>query len=204
MILKCLQFVSSFLRGCVGDPVQAWEWGWPLLPMPVHSRPLRWGRPPSLAASDPGSQVRKELYRPLNPIFAVQRSQWNVPRAHSEGLQGGRDTGGGRDWVRPRNNKGQAILVLDMLIWLLRIRLGFFNWHRVVIFYIFPPRHILANKFLAAKRSSTRALVLCLSVCPWSKLNFSLFGQLMTTYDSLWQLMTAYDSLWQLMTTYDS
>ena len=43
--------------------------------------------------------------------------------------------------------------------------------------------------FLAAKRSSTPALVLCPSVhpsvCPWSKLNFSLFGQLITTYDSL-------------------
>ena len=40
--------------------------------------------------------------------------------------------------------------------------------------------------FLAAKRSSTPALVFCLSVCPSvSKLNFSLFGQLMTTYDSL-------------------
>ena len=48
----------------------------------------------------------------------------------------------------------------------------------------------LSNKvflfeFLAAKRSSTRALVLCLSVClSVSKLNFSLFGQLMTTYDT--------------------
>ena len=45
------------------------------------------------------------------------------------------------------------------------------------------------KRFLAAKRSSTRALVFCLSVCPsvrpWSKLNFSLLGQLMTAYDSL-------------------
>ena len=46
-----------------------------------------------------------------------------------------------------------------------------------------------------------------LSVCPWSNLNFSLFGQLMTAYDNLWQLMTAYASLWQLwqlMTTFDN
>ena len=51
-------------------------------------------------------------------------------------------------------------------------------------------------EFLAAKRSSTRALVLCLSVrLSVSKLNFSLFGQLMTTYDNLWQLMTTYDNL---------
>ena len=57
---------------------------------------------------------------------------------------------------------------------------------------------------LAAKRSSTPALVLCLSVCPSPKLNFSLFGHLMTAYDNLWQLMTTYDNLWQLMTTYDS
>ena len=42
-----------------------------------------------------------------------------------------------------------------------------------------------------------------LSVCPWSNLNFILYGQLMTAYDYLWQLMTTYDSLWQLMTTYD-
>ena len=53
-------------------------------------------------------------------------------------------------------------------------------------------------KFLAAKRSSTRALVLCPSVrpsvCPSPKLNFSLFGQLMTAYDSLWQLMTTYNN----------
>ena len=43
--------------------------------------------------------------------------------------------------------------------------------------------------FLAAKRSSTRALVLCLSVRlsvrPWSKLNFLLFGQLLTFYDNV-------------------
>ena len=41
------------------------------------------------------------------------------------------------------------------------------------------------HDFLAAKCSSTSALVVlsvCLSV---SKLNFSLFGQLMTTYDKL-------------------
>ena len=43
-----------------------------------------------------------------------------------------------------------------------------------------------SKKFLAAKRSSTCALVLCPSVClSISKLNFPLFGQLMTTYDSL-------------------
>ena len=59
------------------------------------------------------------------------------------------------------------------------------------------------NIFLAAKRSSTSALV-SPSVRLWSKLNFSLFGQLMTTYDNLWQLMTAYDNLCQLMTTYNS
>ena len=132
-ILKYLHFFSSFLRGCAGDPVQAWEWR-PLLPLRVYARTLRWGRPPSLAATDPGSQVRKELFQPLNPIFAVQRSQWNVPRAHSVGLQGGCKTGGRRDWVRPRNNKGQAILVFDMLIWLRR-RLGFFSGRRVVIYY---------------------------------------------------------------------
>ena len=41
------------------------------------------------------------------------------------------------------------------------------------------------NFFLAAKRSSTSALF-SLSVRPSvSKLNFSLFGQLMTTYDNL-------------------
>ena len=38
--------------------------------------------------------------------------------------------------------------------------------------------------FLAAKRSSTLALV-PESVRPWSKLNFSLFSQLMTAFDSL-------------------
>ena len=43
-----------------------------------------------------------------------------------------------------------------------------------------------SKKFLAAKRSSTRALVLCPSVrLSVLKLNFSLFGQLMTTHDSL-------------------
>ena len=56
--------------------------------------------------------------------------------------------------------------------------------------------------------------MICLSVCPWSKLNFSLFGQIMTMYDNLWQLLTASnsfwqpltasDSFWQLMTTYDN
>ena len=42
-----------------------------------------------------------------------------------------------------------------------------------------------AGIFLAAKCSSTLALFFCLSVCPSiSKLNFSLFGQPMTTYDN--------------------
>ena len=37
---------------------------------------------------------------------------------------------------------------------------------------------------------------LCLSIClSDSKLNFSLFGQLMSAYDNLWQLMTTYDNL---------
>ena len=60
-------------------------------------------------------------------------------------------------------------------------------------------------KILAAKRSSTPALMFCLSV--WlsvSKLNFSLFGPYLTAYDRFWQLMTAYDSFWQFMTAYDS
>ena len=46
-------------------------------------------------------------------------------------------------------------------------------------------------------------LSVCLSVCPSPKLNYSLFGHLMTAYDSLWQLMTTYNNLWQLMTTYE-
>ena len=47
-----------------------------------------------------------------------------------------------------------------------------------------------------------------------SKLIFSLFGRLMTTYDNLgqfmtthdnsWQLMKTYENLWKLMTTYDN
>ena len=48
--------------------------------------------------------------------------------------------------------------------------------------------NVLFGQFLAAKHSSTRALVplsVCLSVCPWLNLNFSLFAQLMTAYDSL-------------------
>ena len=43
---------------------------------------------------------------------------------------------------------------------------------------------ISSSVFLAAKRSSTPALV-PESVRLWSKLNFSLFSQLMTTYDNL-------------------
>ena len=76
------------------------------------------------------------------------------------------------------------------------------------------------NNFLAAKRSSTRALVLCPSVrlsvrlqnwishclvSLWQLLTFyDNLWQLMTTDDNLWQLMTTYDNLWQLMTTYDN
>ena len=37
-----------------------------------------------------------------------------------------------------------------------------------------------------------------------SKLNFSLFDQLMAAYHSLWLLMTANDNIWQLMTAFDS
>ena len=80
----------------------------------------------------------------------------------------------------------------------------------------------IKERFLAAKRSSTRALVLCLSVRPsvvkteflivWSAYDnlwqpmstYDNLWQLMTAYDNLWQLMTAYDNLWQLMTSYDS
>ena len=71
-----------------------------------------------------------------------------------------------------------------------------------------PPLVWHLSHFLAAKRSAAQHLHLC-SVClsvrlSVSKRNFSLFGQLMTTYDALWQLMTAYDILWQLMTTYNN
>ena len=53
----------------------------------------------------------------------------------------------------------------------------------------------------AQLNTCTCALSVCLSV---SNRHFSLFGQPMTTYDSLWQLMTAHDSLWQLLTTVDN
>ena len=61
-------------------------------------------------------------------------------------------------------------------------------------------------EFLAAKGSSTRALVFCLSVCGQNWISHCLVSlwQLMTAYDSLWQLMTAYDSFWQLLTAFDS
>ena len=57
----------------------------------------------------------------------------------------------------------------------------------------------------AQLNTCTCVLSVRLSVCPSViKLNFSLFGHLMTAYDNLWQLMTTYDNLWQLMTAYDS
>ena len=59
------------------------------------------------------------------------------------------------------------------------------------------------SNFLAAKRSSTRALVLCLSVRPSVRHQVE-FLTVWSLFDSLWQLMTAYDSLQQLMTAYDS
>ena len=104
------------------------------------------------------------------------------------------------------------IASLNTLVWTIRTLERFLS--RVSQLMIFQLKLKLDNKhvdivwklkFLAAKRSSTSALVppsVCLSVCLWSKLNFSLFGQLMTTYDNVWRLI--YDSLWQLMTTYDS
>ena len=54
---------------------------------------------------------------------------------------------------------------------------------------IWVPFPTFLNLFLAAKRSSTSALLspsVCLSVRPSVlKRNISLFGQLMTTYDTL-------------------
>ena len=47
--------------------------------------------------------------------------------------------------------------------------------------------------FLAAKRSSTPALVICLSVCPSVRLKTE-FLTVWSAFDNLRQLMTAYDS----------
>ena len=84
--------------------------------------------------------------------------------------------------------------------------------YRVGIFYI-EQSHMMGNVkklFLAAKRSSTRAL-LSLSVRPsvrpfqnWISHCLVSLWQLMTAFDSLWQLLTAYDSLWQLLTAFDN
>ena len=64
--------------------------------------------------------------------------------------------------------------------------------------------------FLAAKRSSTHALVLCLSVRlsvrgqTWISHCLVSLWQLMTAYDNFWQLLTTFDNFWQLLTTFDN
>ena len=80
------------------------------------------------------------------------------------------------------------------------------------------PNNCPVQSFLDAKAQLNKGPCLSVrpSICPWSKLNFFLFGPYLTAYDSFWQLittilqlmtalkfMTVYDSFWQLMTSYD-